>query len=108
LDKIIGEFIEYFKYCKELIFEADPDYDYLIGLLKKILTDYCNNSDPDFDWDKSLKSNNIFESINTGKYKNKSMLMHNKSSNSHIFNRDETDISPGILKHVNSIFKIDE
>jgi len=97
-----------------LTFEADPDYEYLLSLFKNILKKHCENEDPDFDWDKTLKSKEKYEvssikgNMNIGKYKNKSMLHQNKSYNSHIYNRDETDFSPGMLKNVNSIFKKDE
>lgn len=108
--KYLDEFIEYLKYCKELAFEEEPDYDYLINLLKKILKYNCDNSDPDFDWDYNLKSNGKYDLLNNlGKYKNKSMLMNNKSTNSQIFNRDETAISPNFFKNNgNSIFNKNE
>lgn len=82
--------------------------------MHNVLSKYCENEEPDFDWDKTLKSNGKQEAVssngnvNIGKYKNKSMLMQNKSTNSQIINRDETAFSPGMLKNGNSIFKKDE
>jgi hypothetical protein len=113
---ILDEFIDYIEYCRELPFEADSDYDYLLNLLKNILKNYCDNEDPDFDWDKTIKSNDRYEvpnnnsnhNINGRLMKNKSMLMNNKSTNSQINNKDETTFSPGFLKNGNSIFIKDE
>lgn len=97
-------------------FEADPDYEYLLNLLKDILKKHCENEDPDFDWDKNLRSKGKYEipiingisNMNIGKYKNKSMLMQNKSTNSFIDNKDESAFSPGLMKNGNSIFRKDE
>lgn len=80
----------------------------MINLLKRVLSNYCENLDPDFDWNKNLKSKEKYDISNHGKYKNKSMIMNNKSTNSQIYNKDETAISPGILKNGNSIFKKEE
>jgi hypothetical protein len=52
-----GEFCQYVNYTRGLTFEQEPDYNYLRGLLKKVLMD--NHINPDiieFDWEKKRGS----------------------------------------------------
>lgn len=44
------EFVEYLKYCKNLKFEETPDYDYLKGLFRKIMTENGFKNDNLFMW----------------------------------------------------------
>ena len=46
------EFLQYFKYCDELLFEDEPDYEYLISLFKKIINKYCSDCNYEYDWRK--------------------------------------------------------
>lgn len=101
------------KYCRELKFEEDPDYDYLISLLKKIITDNTNSSNPDYDWNDKLKSTTEYE-VNKNGYVNKkqniSMALNHKSTNSpYEGGIDDTGIS-GNKKDLdkNSIFQKEE
>jgi len=78
------------------------------------LEKYCKYEEPDLQWDKKLKVNGKAEAVSSnsnikiGKYKNKSMVIQNKSTNSQIYNKDETTFSPAMLKNSNSIFKKNE
>ena len=45
-----NEFAEYITYTKNLSFEAKPDYDYLVGLLKNVLRKNKMEYDYHFDW----------------------------------------------------------
>jgi serine/threonine protein kinase len=44
------EFYEFVHYCKSLKFEEEPNYDYLRGLLKKVMKDNLLDYDYIFDW----------------------------------------------------------
>ncbi|KAI8613170.1 kinase-like domain-containing protein [Chytriomyces sp. MP71] len=44
------EFSVYLKYCRELKFEEAPDYDYLRGLMNKVLSDQKQEEDGIYDW----------------------------------------------------------
>ncbi len=44
------EFYEFVHYCKSLKFEEEPNYDYLRGLLKKVMKDNLFDYDYIFDW----------------------------------------------------------
>lgn len=51
------EFCEYVHYTRNLAFEQEPDYNYLRGLLKKVLQDNSFNPDLiEFDWEKKRPS----------------------------------------------------
>ncbi len=45
------EFESYVKYCRELEYKEDPDYNYLKKLFNNVLKDYSENT---FDWDKTI------------------------------------------------------
>ncbi|TPX73114.1 hypothetical protein CcCBS67573_g05617 [Chytriomyces confervae] len=44
------EFSSYMRYCRELKFEETPDYDYLRGLMNKVLARIGETDDGLFDW----------------------------------------------------------
>ncbi|KAJ3222606.1 casein kinase I [Chytriomyces hyalinus] len=44
------EFASYMRYCRELKFEETPDYDYLRGLMNKVLARIGESDDGLFDW----------------------------------------------------------
>ena len=48
------EFTEYVKYCKNLAFEQDPDYEYLRNLFRNILKKIHEKNDLNFSWNKKL------------------------------------------------------
>ena len=48
------EFREYMKYCRELSFQADPDYKYILGLFDDCMAkNNCDSKTPDFIWNKN-------------------------------------------------------
>ena len=59
--KFLAEFCTYIQYTRALTFEQNPDYDYLRGLLKKIMDNNKITLDGDFDWviKNKDKTNNV-------------------------------------------------
>jgi len=55
-----SEFAEYIRYCRELKFEQDPDYEYLRSLFIKVLQRYDNINNLSFSW---LKTNKKLKTI---------------------------------------------
>ena len=66
------EFVQYTKYCKNLKFEQDPDYDYLRNLFKNILEKIHEKNDLNFSWNKKVFYNikNSKNEISQEKYIN--------------------------------------
>ena len=54
------EFIEFYKYCRKLNFEQDPDYEYLRNLFRKILLGCLEINDYKFSW---ISNNNYLKTI---------------------------------------------
>jgi hypothetical protein len=48
----LDEFTEYINYTRNLDFEQEPDYEYLRGLFKQVMTKYNFVNDFDYDWSK--------------------------------------------------------
>jgi len=48
------EFADYVRYCRNLGFEEDPDYNYLINLFRGLLIKMKENNDSNFTWNKKL------------------------------------------------------
>ena len=44
------EYVEFYKYCKDLKFEQDPDYEYLRNIFRKILINCMEYNDYKFSW----------------------------------------------------------
>ena len=44
------EYVEFYKYCKNLKFEQDPDYEYLRNIFRKILINCMEYNDYKFSW----------------------------------------------------------
>lgn len=44
------EFQDYLVYCRGLRYAEDPDYDYLRGLFRSVMTEYNLVNDGVFDW----------------------------------------------------------
>ena len=92
-------------------FEEEPDYEYLTGLLKKVISE-TNSASPDYDWNDKLKSSSNYDiNKNTTGYKkpNVSMVMNGKSTNSPYEGIDDTGISPNKNDlEKNSIFQKEE
>ena len=64
------EFSEYLKYCKNLLFEQDPNYEYLRNLFRNVLRNINSINDLRFSWINN-NSNNIMElNMNKEKYIN--------------------------------------
>ena len=49
------EFTSFIKYTRDLLFEQEPDYNYLRGLLKRVADLHKFTFDMVFDWDKGAK-----------------------------------------------------
>jgi len=47
---IVGEFVEYISYTRNMAFEQDPDYEYLKGLFRRIMLNHNYEFDNEFDW----------------------------------------------------------
>jgi len=73
------EFAEYMKYCKNLRFEQDPNYEYLRNLFKNILERIHEKNDLNFSWNKKIfyKRINSKKEISQEKYIN---LLRRKES----------------------------
>ena len=76
-----SEFIDYVKYCRELTFEQDPDYEYLRNLFRGILLRNQEINDKKFSWftNKNFKNNNL----NDNKYIN--FLRRKESPHTRLF-----------------------
>ena len=46
----ISEFVDFLKYCRNLQFEEEPNYDYLRGLFINLLNFYQFKNDLNFSW----------------------------------------------------------
>jgi len=57
------EFYTYIKYTRELEFEAEPNYDYLRGLINTILENHCSQDESGFDWDKNSNSSYTYKNM---------------------------------------------
>lgn len=51
----LAEFCQYIQYTRSLTFEQNPDYDYLRGLLRKVMENNKFPLDYDFDWNTKCK-----------------------------------------------------
>ena len=51
----IAEFCTYIQYTRALAFEQNPDYDYLRGLLRKVLENNKLSFDYEYDWNNKSK-----------------------------------------------------
>jgi len=73
------EFAQYIKYCKNLRFEQDPNYEYLRNLFKNILERIHERNDLNFSWNKKIfyKRTNSKKEISQEKYIN---LLRRKES----------------------------
>ena len=51
------EFLQYFKYCDNLYFEDEPNYEYLISLFKNVLDKFFQGENYyEYDWNKKIKN----------------------------------------------------
>ena len=73
------EFCQFVDYCRNLKFEEEPDYDYLKGLLKKVMID--NDFVLDFIYDWSEKRNKDLSKSVCKENSNFLKKMHDKKSN---------------------------
>lgn len=48
--KFPAEFTAYLEYCRNLPFDADPNYEYLRGLFRSLYEKSFANEEPEFDW----------------------------------------------------------
>jgi len=53
-----SEFTTFVNYTRDMEFEADPNYDYLRGLLKSVLERHCSKDTGCFDWEVVSNSSN--------------------------------------------------
>ena len=91
-----NELIDYINYCRNLDYEQEPDYDYLIGLFRNIILEKLNEKiDYMFDWVNNndvkmhLKINN--ESLEISKIETSSM-MNNMNSLTHYNSNNMSNI----------------
>ena len=60
------ELSDYLNYCKQLEYEQEPDYNYLIGLFKNIIFNVLKESiDYKFDWVTEIQAQNHIKGIST-------------------------------------------
>ena len=79
------EFSQYIKYCRNLHFKEDPDYDYLRGLFTTILIKNRHNNDLNFSWIiKRLNSKIDRENINK---RNNNFLKRMKTSHQRLYSK---------------------
>ena len=88
------ELIEYIKYCKNLKYEEEPDYDHLTGLFSKIITNMNEKIDFKFDWvnKKDIETHKRYlnESFESNKLESSSMI---NNMNSITINNSKNNIS---------------
>ena len=103
------EFVDYIKYCKNLEYEEEPDYKYLEGLFKIIITKVLNNKiDYMFDWvsaddaQKYLKTNSEISFDNT---KIETTSMNNTNSITHNSNNNISNVEDMSFNEKNNINK---
>jgi casein kinase 1 len=108
--KNLTRFIEY---CRNLAFEKEPDYNYLIGLLSEAIDNQLLKVDFDFDWNKDNNSfhtngqkNNDLDTSNISNFKNK----NSNSGYSSLINKNEIshDLKMIMIEETNSINKYNE
>ena len=58
------EFSEYMSYVSKLLFNQKPDYEFMLGLFKKVLNDLDAKEDGHFDWVKTKESHVKGPSVN--------------------------------------------
>jgi hypothetical protein len=51
----------FFDSVKSLSFQADPDYDFLIGIFVEVMNTYCLDVQYYYDWNNRLKSHTSME-----------------------------------------------
>ena len=76
-----SEFIEYIKYCRNLSFEQNPDYEYLRNLFRNILIKLNTTNDLKFSWIRKRNCKN--RNLNKNKYIN--FLRRKQSSQTRLF-----------------------
>ena len=97
------EFLDYYKYCKSLNFEQDPDYEYLRNVFRRILLSNMSINDYKFSW---ISNKNY---LKNAKNYNHKMDINNIKQEKYINIFKRTN-SPGITlyrKIKNSIQKIE-
>ena len=96
------ELIEYIKYCKNLNYEEEPDYEYLSGLFTKIMTNMNEKIDFRFDWAKKKDIEThikyINESFESNKLESSSMI---NNMNSLTIGNSKNNISNNISTEEN-------
>jgi len=59
------EFVKYMKYCKELMFEEKPDYNYLRNLFRSVMTNNEYEYNYRFDWSADQVNEGFFSGSNS-------------------------------------------
>ena len=99
------ELIDYIKYCRGLGYEQEPDYDYLTGLFKAIITQkFDNRIDYKYDWvsndDAELHQKLTNESLDNNKIDSSSMI-NNMNSLTIGNSKNNISVEDNIQKHKN-------
>jgi hypothetical protein len=95
--------LKYLDYCKELKFEEDPNYEFLVELLTDVLISLPPS--PDFDWNNNLKSSSkMLQTVN--KKSDISMFLNNGNISKNSPNGDCSKISQNLDEaNKESLFK---
>ena len=103
------ELVNYIKYCKNLEYEQEPDYNYLTNLFVDIITNQLKEEiDYKYDWikndidlQKSIRENYITEDGINSSYLNNTSMVNNMNNSVSILNNNSS-----IIEKENNINKI--
>ena len=97
------EFTEYIKYCRNLAFEQDPDYNYLKSLFINILIKIQQKNDLNFFWiNNHLQSNNEIKNNNKKNISKKHILSLKKKLSSEKLETDKVDTLNNLKIKINN------
>jgi len=104
-----SEFCTFITYTRNLAFEGNPEYDYLRGLLKKVMENHNLSFDYEYDWDK-LKDKGtkpVPTSLSTSNVNN---VLFTNASNQQIFNADSHRNNDKTIEteHINGLNKTND
>ena len=81
------QFCDYIKYCRELAYDANPDYEYLKKLFLYVLQTMGESLDYKYDWDDNLNESNLMINNNDINYnmQNNNIKNYNYNGNNDTF-----------------------
>ena len=87
------QFCEYVRYTRNLLFEQEPDYDYLKKLIYNVMNKYEYHFDFLFDWGINKKKNKVEKiKLNDSEEKSKKVNVDKNSYNSNNINKNINNI----------------